>query len=157
MKEEWKKLQGGDYQAGYGKPPVHSRFRKGQSGNPRGGPGRKKASRLEDIIIREAFRPIRVREGDRIERIPTIEAILRGVFTQAAKGNVPAQRFSIEVLRASQQERVAQAAAEAKDEGAKRPMSNIEAARRIAFVLNSGVRELEQQNQTAPDRRPAAE
>jgi Family of unknown function (DUF5681) len=38
MKEEWKKLRGGGYQVGYGKPPVHSRFRKGQSGNPRGRP-----------------------------------------------------------------------------------------------------------------------
>ena len=27
-----------DYQVGYGKPPDHSRFVKGQSGNPRGRP-----------------------------------------------------------------------------------------------------------------------
>ena len=27
-----------DYQVGYGKPPLHSRFKKGQSGNPRGRP-----------------------------------------------------------------------------------------------------------------------
>jgi hypothetical protein len=25
------------YAVGYGKPPVHSRFKKGQSGNPKGG------------------------------------------------------------------------------------------------------------------------
>jgi len=27
-----------DYEVGRGKPPVHSRFKKGQSGNPRGCP-----------------------------------------------------------------------------------------------------------------------
>jgi hypothetical protein len=29
-------LMPGDYEVGYGKPPKHSRFRKGQSGNPKG-------------------------------------------------------------------------------------------------------------------------
>jgi hypothetical protein len=28
----------GDYQVGYGKPPRHTQFAKGQSGNPRGRP-----------------------------------------------------------------------------------------------------------------------
>jgi hypothetical protein len=32
----------GDYEVGYRKPPVHTRFKKGQSGNPR---GRKKSSK----------------------------------------------------------------------------------------------------------------
>ena len=27
-----------DYEVGYGKPPLHTRFKKGQSGNPRGRP-----------------------------------------------------------------------------------------------------------------------
>ena len=27
-----------DYQVGYGKPPRHTRFKRGQSGNPRGRP-----------------------------------------------------------------------------------------------------------------------
>ena len=29
---------GSDHDAGYGKPPRHSRFKKGQSGNPKGRP-----------------------------------------------------------------------------------------------------------------------
>ena len=29
---------GRDHDAGYGKPPRHSRFKKGQSGNPKGRP-----------------------------------------------------------------------------------------------------------------------
>jgi hypothetical protein len=34
----------GDYQVGYGKPPAHTRFKPGQSGNPRG--------RAEQSIVR---------------------------------------------------------------------------------------------------------
>jgi hypothetical protein len=35
------------YAVGKGKPPVHSRFKKGQSGNPSGKPGPKKAMRVQ--------------------------------------------------------------------------------------------------------------
>jgi hypothetical protein len=44
-----------DYTVGYGKPPEHSRFRKGQSGNPRGKvKGRKslKAILAEELSVR---------------------------------------------------------------------------------------------------------
>jgi hypothetical protein len=33
-----KKLPKGDYDVGYGKPPPHTQFQKGVSGNPRGRP-----------------------------------------------------------------------------------------------------------------------
>jgi len=32
-----------DYDVGYGKPPKHSRFKKGQSGNPKGRPKKRKS------------------------------------------------------------------------------------------------------------------
>ncbi|MGE0830346.1 MAG: DUF5681 domain-containing protein [Hyphomonadaceae bacterium] len=41
MSEEAKKRQDPDYEVGYGKPPKHSRFKKGQSGCPGGGRKRK--------------------------------------------------------------------------------------------------------------------
>jgi hypothetical protein len=45
-----------DYQVGYGRPPKHSRFRKGQSGNP-GGKRRRNVlkERSKEIVLREAY------------------------------------------------------------------------------------------------------
>ena len=39
-----------DYAVGYGKPPLHTRFRKGRSGNPRGRP--KRATDLASLLSR---------------------------------------------------------------------------------------------------------
>ena len=78
------------------------------------------------------------------------------MFTHAAKGNGPAQRFSTRSYEHPNKNVLLKRQPRLKT--AKRPMSNIEAARRIALILNSGVRELEQQNQIASDlRMPAAE
>ena len=46
---------------GWGNPPVHHRFRKGQSGNPRGRPRRSK--RVEDAILKVLNR--KVKFGDK--------------------------------------------------------------------------------------------
>lgn len=41
------------YRVGYGKPPKHSQFKKGASGNPR---GRRKGSKNRSTLIRQAAR-----------------------------------------------------------------------------------------------------
>ena len=56
----------GAYQVGYGKPPVHTRFRKGQSGNPGGRPRGITAGRAAALALKEAYRPVNVKAGDRI-------------------------------------------------------------------------------------------
>jgi hypothetical protein len=77
---------------GYGKPPVHSRFRKGQSGNPTGKRRPGEAGDAQALIRQEAYRLLTIREGDKVSRIPALQAVIRSQIASAAKGSVPAQR-----------------------------------------------------------------
>ena len=91
----------GNYQVGYGKPPVHTRFRKGQSGNPRGSTPRTKPwDRANQLMLKEAYRPVTVREGERTMRMPAIAAIFRSQLASGLKGNGPAQRASLRMIEA---------------------------------------------------------
>ena len=64
----------GDYDVGYGKPPVRSRFRAGQSGNPAG--RRKGVRNLATDVKRVLSVPVKVTEHGRRRRISTQEAVL---------------------------------------------------------------------------------
>ena len=145
-----RKKKSGDYAIGYGRPPSNRRFRKGVSGNPGGRPRGVTPGRAKKLALKEAYRPITVREGDKVFTLPAIQAVLRQQVTVAAKGNGPAQRAIIETIRSIEQELAAQAAAEAKEKANERPLSDLELARRIAFALELGRRELERQKKTAP-------
>ena len=120
---------------GYGKPPVHTRFRKGKSGNPGGRPRGMTAGRATALALKEAYRLVNVREGDNVIRLPAIQVILRSQIALAAKGNGPAQRSVIETVQAIERDIEAQVAAKDKAVAAKRPMSELEIGRRLAFVL----------------------
>ncbi len=130
----------GDYEVGYGRPPSHTRFRKGASGNSGGRPRGMTARRAIELALKEAYRPITVREGDKTFTLPAIQAVLRSQVALAAKGSGPAQRAIIERVQAIERELAAQAAAKDKAEANKPSMSNLEIARRLAFVLELAAR-----------------
>ncbi len=97
--------QDNDYEVGYGKPPIRTRFKKGQSGNLHGRPkGAKNRSpgeeRLKNIALEEAYRPITVRDGQRQVKIPVIQAILRSLSLKAASGNTRAQKMVVDLIGA---------------------------------------------------------
>jgi Family of unknown function (DUF5681) len=74
-----------DYQVGYGKPPVHSRFKPGTSGNPQGRP--KRSRNLRTIIQEALTKTIKVREGDEIRSISKLEGVVLRQVESALKGN----------------------------------------------------------------------
>ena len=73
----------GDEQVGYGRPPVSTRFKSGQSGNPRGRP---KGSKSLDQVLRQALerRVPDPRRGGR-HTVRMIELIIEGLVLGAAK------------------------------------------------------------------------
>ena len=69
---------------GHCRPPVHSRFKPGQSGNPSGRPkGTKNLKTLFNKILNEQ---ITLREGATARQVSKAEALLRGVVVSALKG-----------------------------------------------------------------------
>jgi len=129
------------YAVGYCKPPVHTRFRKGVSGNPRGGSRAQTAAGARALELKEAYRLVTVREGDKVMSLPAIQAVIRSQTALAVKGNGPAQRAMIAAIHALEQELATEAAAQEKAAAAQRPISNLEAARRVAFMLRLAYQE----------------
>jgi Family of unknown function (DUF5681) len=73
------------YTVGYGKPPTHSRFRPGKSGNPA---GRRKGVRNFGTDVKRILRvPIKVKEGARSRKISTQEGALMVLREKALKGD----------------------------------------------------------------------
>jgi hypothetical protein len=64
-----KKLKSGLYNVGYGKPPTDTRFKPGQSGNPRGRP--KKNPSVAEIFAHELKRRRSIVEDGQRSRVPT--------------------------------------------------------------------------------------
>ena len=91
-----------DDKIGYGKPPKHTRFQKGKSGNPSGRP--KKAPLQQELFRKELSRRVTITEGGRSQRITKGELLARQVVTRAIKGESTALRMMLrlsELLDAS--------------------------------------------------------
>jgi hypothetical protein len=87
------------YEVGYRKPPRHTQFQKGQSGNPGGRPRRLPAEHLEELALYEAYRTTVVMEDGHAMPMPAIQAVLRSQLQSAASGNVRAQRDILAMIR----------------------------------------------------------
>ena len=80
-----KRRTDGDYAVGYGRPPQFTRFKPGQSGNPRGRP---KGAKNVDTILREVLlRQITVMEAGKRRKITVLEAYFKRLTKQALDGD----------------------------------------------------------------------
>ena len=92
------------YEVGYGKPPADHRFRKGQSGNPRGRPrghsaplGRRD---LLNALTQAAREPIAVTKDGRTIRTTQIEALAQQLTRKALQGDMKAAKLLFDNIQA---------------------------------------------------------
>jgi hypothetical protein len=135
------------YQVGYGKPPVHTQFRKGQSGNPSGRPRRAATERAKALALKEAYRAVKVTQGDHVTSLPAIQAVLRSQMAEAVKGNVAAQRAFLATVQEIELEYALAEQRRAAERAARGPFNYIEAARRVSLLLRLGEQQEKEQNE----------
>jgi hypothetical protein len=82
---------------GYGKPPRHTQFKKGQSGNPRGRP--KGSKNLATVLLRTARELVTVNEGGRRKSITKLEAMSKQLVNKAASGEPRATQLLIQMIQ----------------------------------------------------------
>jgi hypothetical protein len=85
------------YDVGYCKPPLPSRFKPGESGNPRGRPPRLRNSKT---AVREALQEkVAILEGDRQRKLPKMDAIIRVALNKALKGDAKGLMAIVQLIR----------------------------------------------------------
>jgi hypothetical protein len=82
------------YAVGYGKPPIGSRFKPGQTGNARGRP--KGHKNLKTLIRQAMTARISVQEGSSNRQVSKIEGVVLRQLQNALKGN---DRSAMAVIR----------------------------------------------------------
>src|SRR3954452_11446493 len=87
----------GDYEVGYAMPPQHTRFRAGQSGNPKGRP---KGSRNLDTLLAEALdEKVMVKEDGRRRAITKREIIIKQLVNKSAGADLQAIRMLLSMMQ----------------------------------------------------------
>ena len=86
-----------DYEVGYGKPPRDTRFKEGQSGNPRGRPPG--AKNLKTLLSEALNEPVVVAENGGHRKITKRQAIITQLVNRSATADLRAIKILLDMLR----------------------------------------------------------
>jgi hypothetical protein len=86
-----------NYSVGFGRPPRHTRFKAGQSGNPQGRP--KGAKNLATILEQELNLRVTVTESGKRRQISKLAVIVKHLVNAAAHGELKAMGVLFNQLR----------------------------------------------------------
>jgi hypothetical protein len=84
-----------DYKVGPGKPPLHTRFQKGQSGNPRG----RGAKNLSALLVEALNQPVAVTENGRRRRVTKREAVIAQLVDKSAAADLRATKMLLDIMK----------------------------------------------------------
>jgi hypothetical protein len=84
-----------EYATNYRKPPVHTRFRKGQSGNPRGRP----TKNLPALLAAALNEKVTVTENGKRRQVTKREAVIAQLVNKSASAELRATKMLIDMLR----------------------------------------------------------
>lgn len=85
------------YDVGYAKPPRHSRFKPGVSGNPR---GRSRGAKNSSTIVREALTAkVKLKENGRARSMSKLEVSMTQLANKAAGGDLKAIAMVLSLYR----------------------------------------------------------
>jgi hypothetical protein len=86
---------GREYKVGPGKPPLHSRFKKGHSGNPRG----RRAKNLPALLVAALDEPVVVTANGQSRRITKREAVVAQLVDKSTGADLRATKKLIDMLK----------------------------------------------------------
>ena len=86
-----------DYEVGYGKPPPHTRFVKGQSGNSRGRP--RGAKNMKTLLTKALNELVVVTDNGGRRKISKREAIITQLVNRSAKADFKAIQILLGMIR----------------------------------------------------------
>ena len=85
-----------EYEVGYGKPPRHTRFKKGYSGHPEGRP--KGATNVKTEMTRLLAAKTTIKIAGAVQKVPMSRAMCLAVIQKALKGDVRAFSKIVEMV-----------------------------------------------------------
>ncbi|MGG5822001.1 DUF5681 domain-containing protein [Falsiroseomonas sp. HW251] len=85
-----------EHEVGYRRPPRHTRFQKGKSGNPAGRP--RGARDLRGAMLDELRRPVTVKENGRSVRVTKGQLLMKALIAKGVAGDMKAAALLLALI-----------------------------------------------------------